>query len=117
VKSLIFRPAAAADVEEAYDWYESQRTGLGEEFLESAPERSQRGNPTEAVPSHPAHDTSSPPPTLSLRPLLSCLRALHCYCRLNARASKPAPVAITAMILVCGRAGRGGAPIICDRQH
>jgi plasmid stabilization system protein ParE len=32
---LILRPAAAADVEEAYSWYERQRRGLGEEFLES----------------------------------------------------------------------------------
>jgi plasmid stabilization system protein ParE len=30
---LILRPAAAADVEEAYSWYERQRPGLGEEFL------------------------------------------------------------------------------------
>jgi plasmid stabilization system protein ParE len=30
---LILRPAAAADVEEAYSWYERQRLGLGEEFL------------------------------------------------------------------------------------
>ena len=29
----LFRPAAAADVEEAFDWYERQRRGLGEEFL------------------------------------------------------------------------------------
>jgi hypothetical protein len=29
---LRFRPAAAAHVEEAYDWYESRRTGLGEQF-------------------------------------------------------------------------------------
>ena len=45
----IFRPTAAADVEEAYRWYEGQRAGLGEEFLaavsivieslESCPER------------------------------------------------------------------------------
>lgn len=33
MKSAIFRPAAAADVEDAYLWYESQRIGLGEEFL------------------------------------------------------------------------------------
>lgn len=33
MKSPIFRPAAAADVEEAYLWYENQRPGLGEEFL------------------------------------------------------------------------------------
>jgi plasmid stabilization system protein ParE len=33
VNSPIFRPAAAADVEDAYRWYESQQTGLGEEFL------------------------------------------------------------------------------------
>ncbi|MGH9324935.1 MAG: type II toxin-antitoxin system RelE/ParE family toxin [Vicinamibacteria bacterium] len=30
---LIIRPAAAAEIDEAYLWYESQRTGLGEEFL------------------------------------------------------------------------------------
>ncbi len=29
----IFRPAAAADLEDAYRWYEAQQTGLGEEFL------------------------------------------------------------------------------------
>lgn len=27
------RPAAAADMADAYFWYESQRTGLGDEFL------------------------------------------------------------------------------------
>lgn len=30
---LLVRPAAAADIEEAYQWYERQRAGLGEEFL------------------------------------------------------------------------------------
>jgi len=30
----VFRPAAAADVEDAFLWYESQRTGLRDEFLE-----------------------------------------------------------------------------------
>ena len=32
---LTFRLAAAADVEEAYRWYEARRAGLGREFLES----------------------------------------------------------------------------------
>ena len=32
--SAIFRPAAAADVEDAFLWYESQRSGLGDEFLD-----------------------------------------------------------------------------------
>ena len=31
---LEVRPAAAADIEEAALWYESQRPGLGSEFLE-----------------------------------------------------------------------------------
>ena len=31
--SLVFAPEAEADILEAYDWYESQRRGLGEEFL------------------------------------------------------------------------------------
>jgi len=33
LKQVIVRPAAAADIEDAYQWYESQRPGLGEEFL------------------------------------------------------------------------------------
>lgn len=33
MKQVIVRPAAAGDIERAYQWYESQRRGLGEEFL------------------------------------------------------------------------------------
>ncbi|HVS10638.1 MAG TPA: type II toxin-antitoxin system RelE/ParE family toxin [Planctomycetota bacterium] len=33
--SLVVRPAAAADLEEAFVWYEGQRAGLGEEFLDA----------------------------------------------------------------------------------
>jgi plasmid stabilization system protein ParE len=33
LKVPILRPAAAADVEGAYRWYEEQRAGLGGEFL------------------------------------------------------------------------------------
>ena len=32
----IVRAAAAADIEEAFLWYESQRPGLGQEFLAAA---------------------------------------------------------------------------------
>jgi len=32
----VVRPAAAADVDEAFLWYESQRPGLGREFLAAA---------------------------------------------------------------------------------
>ena len=28
-----FRPAASADVQAAYEWYEAQRPGLGKEFI------------------------------------------------------------------------------------
>ena len=31
---IVVRAAAAADVEDAYRWYESQRSGLGEDFLQ-----------------------------------------------------------------------------------
>ena len=31
--NLVLRPAAASDLDEAFFWYESQRAGLGEEFL------------------------------------------------------------------------------------
>ena len=30
---IVIRPAAAADIEEAFLWYERQRPGLGNEFL------------------------------------------------------------------------------------
>ena len=32
----IVRPAAAADIEEAFLWYEAQRAGLGHEFVAAA---------------------------------------------------------------------------------
>ncbi|MEW6745699.1 MAG: hypothetical protein AB1486_23360 [Planctomycetota bacterium] len=31
--SLVVRPAAAADLDEAFLWYEARRPGLGGEFL------------------------------------------------------------------------------------
>jgi plasmid stabilization system protein ParE len=33
LKQVIVRPAAAADIEDAYQWYEVQRPGLGEGAL------------------------------------------------------------------------------------
>ena len=33
--SVVIRPAAAAEVEAAYRWYEKEREGLGSEFLET----------------------------------------------------------------------------------
>jgi toxin ParE1/3/4 len=33
--TVVLRPAAAADLEHAYRWYEEERPGLGEEFLEA----------------------------------------------------------------------------------
>ena len=41
------RPAAAADVEEAWRWYEARREGLGDEFLEVVQAT------LEAIRSHP----------------------------------------------------------------
>jgi hypothetical protein len=32
VKPVVFTPAAEADVEEAFQWYEAQRQGLGATF-------------------------------------------------------------------------------------
>jgi plasmid stabilization system protein ParE len=34
VNPPVLRPAAAADVEDAWRWYEAQREGLGDEFLD-----------------------------------------------------------------------------------
>ena len=35
MKQVVVRPAAAADIEDAFLWYERQRNGLGTEFLEA----------------------------------------------------------------------------------
>ena len=35
MRSPVLRPAAAADIEDAYQWYERRRNGLGDEFLAS----------------------------------------------------------------------------------
>ena len=35
MKPVVFRPAAASDIEEAFLWYEAQRLGLGDEFLQA----------------------------------------------------------------------------------
>jgi plasmid stabilization system protein ParE len=35
VKRVVVRPAAAADIEDAFLWYERQREGLGSEFLDA----------------------------------------------------------------------------------
>jgi plasmid stabilization system protein ParE len=44
---IVVRPAAAADVDEAFLWYESQRPGLGHEFLAAAQ------NLVDAIAQHP----------------------------------------------------------------
>ena len=33
MKRVVVRPAAASDIEDAYQWYEFQQLGLGDEFL------------------------------------------------------------------------------------
>lgn len=33
MKRLVYQPAAVADVRVAFEWYERQREGLGDEFL------------------------------------------------------------------------------------
>jgi plasmid stabilization system protein ParE len=40
--TLLLRPAASADLEEAASWYEAQRPGLGREFLDAAEEAVRR---------------------------------------------------------------------------
>ena len=44
---VLLRTAAAADIEEAFHWYENRRPGLGEEFLQTltAAFRSIQSNP------------------------------------------------------------------------
>jgi hypothetical protein len=36
---FVLRPAAVEDIEAAAQWYEEQRVGLGQEFLDSVAER------------------------------------------------------------------------------
>lgn len=45
---IIYRPEAVSDVQTAFDWYERQRQGLGDEFLEELRESEAviQGSPT-----------------------------------------------------------------------
>ena len=38
IPPLSLRPLARAEIQEAYEWYEERRPGLGEEFLEAVRE-------------------------------------------------------------------------------
>lgn len=38
-RHVVVRPEAAGDIEDAYNWYERARAGLGEEFLSAVRER------------------------------------------------------------------------------
>jgi len=46
-RQFILRPRAEDDIRSAFEWYESQRVGLGTEFLDALRER------LEAVRAHP----------------------------------------------------------------
>ena len=46
-RQFILRPRAERDIQSAYEWYESQRAGLGNEFLAALRER------LDAVRGHP----------------------------------------------------------------
>ena len=46
-RQFILRPRAEHDIQSAFEWYESQRSGLGEEFLVALRER------LEALRAHP----------------------------------------------------------------
>ena len=35
MRRVLVRPAAAADIEDAYEWYESRQSGLGDKFLDA----------------------------------------------------------------------------------
>lgn len=53
-RPLILRPAAEADIEDAFRWYEEQRPGLGAEFLlavEAGPAAIER-EPERVAPYH-----------------------------------------------------------------
>lgn len=40
--ALVFRPEARDELDEAYNWYESQQSGLGDNFLEKVDEALER---------------------------------------------------------------------------
>ena len=46
---MIIRPEAESDIEDAYQWYESQRKGLGENFLLCIEEALSRASRTPSI--------------------------------------------------------------------
>ena len=62
MKSPIFRPAAAADVEDAYRWYETQQIGLGDGFLDGVRAALEAIEAAVPLPASGAGGGGTPPP-------------------------------------------------------
>ena len=73
--AIEFRPAAAADLEEAADWYEAKRSGLGLEFLDAVRATLARisENPKLYPALHPTLLSNVAPIGFGLRAFLSLL--------------------------------------------
>jgi hypothetical protein len=96
---IVIRPAAAADIEDAFIWYEEQRAGLGSEFLQAAADALEavRGNPQ----LHPSDTTQYPKGStsaFSLRHLLPYLSRFNSGRRVHARKAQPQALAITELM-------------------
>jgi len=94
VKPALFTPEAEADVEEAFEWYEAQRPGLGGAFRRALDIAlaGHRGS-SRGLRSHSSQYAARPPTQFSVWSVLSRSRAGHRGGRMYARQASPEDVA------------------------
>lgn len=116
MKQVIVRPAAAADIDDAYQWYEAQRPGLGEEFLVALnATRDRVVEQPEALSRLAAgYPTRAHPEALPLRPVLPGLWRHHCHRRLHACKARSAAMA-TSFVMANNAFDRTAGPIRSPR--
>jgi hypothetical protein len=85
---IVIRPAAAADIEDAFVWYEQQRLGLGSEFLKIVDGSDGYSARASALPSDTSQYPKSSTSALSVRHLLPDLPGANRRGRMHARETR-----------------------------
>ena len=96
MKPALFTPAAEADVEEAFQWYESQRKGLGAAFRHAVDiaVAALESNPDGYTVIQPEHE-ARPSTEVPVWALLPCSRRSHRRGRLHSRETTSKDLALS----------------------
>jgi|SRR5205807_9690642 len=98
---VLVRPAAAADIEEAFLWYEQQRSGLGADFLrtvDGALAAIQSNPQLHTLIQHSSKHTKGFASAIPVRHLLPHLSRFNCHRCVHARPARPQALAVARLM-------------------